>query len=966
MHITKKIKRVSSFVVFLAMVLTFLPATITRAAASGVPGKPTLSSDQYGVDYDGDYNITMSMYYGNNATSYKLYEKFGINGSYKVVAEGKLTDNTPAVQSQVAEIRGRTGIGIYSYYAEFINSYGSTCSDPFEVRVGKDGNAKIIIDKVDDTSIQYQTTIAQGKVSYKLTNRSNASSTFSVVSSNTSAVKASIESGNILTVEGLKGGRSGIKIVDNATGDIRQIGFRVKNSNGSLPGMPDYLSIGQVSEDTDNDLDFWKATSNDDTNKRCDIRYIYVNGGPFGGWRSWTTEDGDRVKSYIKESLKLGMIPYFVYYNVPDNGESYELDLKHINDKAYMEGYYKDLKFFLDICKEYAGDETVGMIFEPDFLGYMMQQNKKNPSTISALVDTAYSCGLLEKGKDPNFENSVKGLVESVNYIVRKEYKNAYFGWQFNIWSYDSTEIPSQGLLHKTELIGWDSGRQFIKQVAQETAQYYNSAGITSYGADFISIDKYGLDGGYEDNAATNPKSSKWLWNADIWNNYLLYTKTLHDVTNKPVILWQIPVGHLNKSEEANPYNGGKFSELTNKVGNYEDSAPTYFFGDTFTASSSVRKDYFGGNLANDPKIKAEGDKITWGDHMKETKEAGVISILFGAGVNASTDAVGSPAPDNYWWITKAQRYLKNPLNLDGSTNPTTPTDEKPLKPELTSTSLDSNGNYTLTIKIPANSKGKEYKLYENGITIKSGTVSTTGGNITQEVLNKATGTYIYQAELINGTASTTSDMITVKVNNNTTPPIDVPLKATLSVDKASNDGNFNLTIAIPNISKATSYNLYEGDKIIKTDSVGTTSQNIVVNFTNKSKGTYSYRVDMINKDATTKGDILNVTCNPIVEEGGVKVEYATTSDWGTGANFQITITNNTDKDLVNWKLAFDFDKKITSLPDATFTQSGKSYLVTPKTWNATIPKGGKIVLLGACEGNLNNLSIYNVKVTSN
>ena len=74
------------------------------------------------------------------------------------------------------------------------------------------------------------------------------------------------------------------------------------------------------------------------------------------------------------------------------------------------------------------------------------------------------------KRKDPTFENSVKGLVESINYTVRKEYKNAYFGWQFNIWSYD-TEIPNQGLLHKTEFIGWDNGRQFIKQVCSRNCR---------------------------------------------------------------------------------------------------------------------------------------------------------------------------------------------------------------------------------------------------------------------------------------------------------------------------------------------------------------------------------------------------------------------------------------------------------------------------------------------------------------
>ena len=129
---------------------------------------------------------------------------------------------------------------------------------------------------------------------------------------------------------------------------------------------------------------------------------------------------------------------------------------------------------------------------------------------------------------------------------------------------------------------------------------------------------------------------------------------------------------------------------------------------------------------------------------MEETKDAGVVSILFGAGVNASTDAVGSPAPDNYWWITKAQRYLKNPLSLDITINPPAPSDEKPLSPEISSSSLESNGNYTLNIKIPSNSKAKEYKLYENGKVIKNGSVATSETIVRHEILNKPTGTYMY------------------------------------------------------------------------------------------------------------------------------------------------------------------------------------------------------------------------------
>ncbi|MGL5149033.1 MAG: cellulose binding domain-containing protein [Clostridium sp.] len=964
MFLRKGKTRLISLMITLCLTLTLIPVIKVNAAASGVPSKPVLSANQWGTDVDGNYDITMNLYYGNNGTSYKLYERFGFTGDWKVVGEGSLTDNSPGTQSAVVQIRNNKGIGMYNYYAEFINSYGATKSEVLSVKVGKDGDTKVLIEGVDDNSVELQTTISQGTHKYKIYNTQSPNSKFSVISNNTTTVTASIENGTTLVVNGVADGRSGLKIIDETTGDTRHIGVRVKKADGSLPGMPEYLSLGQVSEDTDNDLKFWKDVSYTDTNKRVDVRYIYINGGPITGWRTWTTEDGDRAKNYVKESLKHGMIPFFVYYNIPDDGESYELDMKHINDKTYMEAYYKDIKFFLDICKEFAGDETVGIILEPDFLGYMMQQAGKMPNEIPAVVDTAYSSGVLDKAKDPAFDNSVKGLVESINYTIRKYYKDAYFGWQFNIWSYDSHEVPRQGILHKTEFIGWEAGREFIKQVAKETADYYLAAGINSYDADFISIDKYGLDGAYEPGAKDDPKNSAWLWNADIWNNYLLYVKTLHETTKKPVILWQIPVGHLNSSQEPNPYNNGKFPDLTNDVQNYEDSAPTFFFGDTFKPGQGKRLDYFSTNEANDPKITKNGDTVTWGSHMQETKDAGVVSILFGAGVNASTDAVGSPAPDGYWWITKAQRYLKNPIPLDGKTPPP-PIENLPLKPSLSSSTLNSNGNYTLTINIPSNSKATSYKLYETGATIKEGSVTSQAQSIKHVIENKPTGTYMYKVDLINQYGVTSSDIITVKVNNSTIPPIDKPKEGSITIDKPQNDGNYTLTLNIPTSSNATSYELYEGNKIAKSGSVTSQAQTIKVDFKDKASGTYTYRLDLINKDATTSSKPLVVTCNSI-PQNGVKVEFFIASDWGSGANFELLITNNTMSDITDWNLVFDFDKKISTVHSAKLSSSGKTYTVKPESYNATIKKGETLKLTGACEGGTQGLDIYNVKMTHN
>lgn len=958
----RKIKKFLALMITFAVFMSIAPIN-AFAAATSKPSAPTLSHNQWGTDVDGDYDIKCSLWYGSNATSYKVYEKFRANGNYELIQEGKLEDNTPSPQEVTVNIRGKDKVGTYYYCAEFINDFGITKSNEISVIVGSNGNTKIVIDKIDDDGVKAQFTIEQGTFEYELNNSNNKDAKFKVISNNKDVAKAEIVDGNKLKVSGISHGRSGLKIVDEKTGDERQIGVRVKKKNGELPGMPDYLSIGQVSEDREEDLNFWRDIDDDYTNKRTDIRYIYINGGPFTGWRSWTSEDGARAKTYITESLKMGMIPFFVYYNIPDNEESYDTDLKHINDKEYMEAYFKDLKFLLDICIEYGGDETIGMVFEPDFLGYMMQQSGKKPTEISAVVDAVYSSGILEKGKDPEFENNVKGLVEAINYTVNKYYKEAYFGWQFNIWSYSSHEIPNQGLLHKTELIGWDAGREFIKQVAKETADYYYSAGITSYGADFISIDKYGLDGAFETGAADDPEKSKWFWNADIWNNYLLYTETLHKETKLPVVLWQIPVGHINGSESISPYDGEKFNELENKAGYYEDSATTYFFGDTFKGGNSNRTNYFGKNQSNDEKIKADGDTITWGSHIEEAKKSGIISILFGAGVGASTDAVGSPPTDDYFWITKAQHYYDNVVMLDKD-NTDDSNKDLPLAPSIETSETNSNGNYEITMNIPKNSNGTSYKLYENGKTIKVGNIDNNESIIKENIINKPTGTYMYKAEIFNTKGSTSSSIITVYVNNNVTPPVEVPLKPILKVDNKENKGDYILTITIPKNSNGETYRLLENDKIVKSENVGLEEETIVCEFKGKDSGTYKYRVDLINKDGTTSSDeiIVNVNKDSAVEKE-VKVEFAITSDWGSGANYSIVITNNSGVDINSWELKFKFDKDIISNSDGILSKEGEYYKIINKPWNGTIKNGEKLTIGGSCEGNSAGMDIYDVTI---
>jgi len=123
------------------------------------------------------------------------------------------------------------------------------------------------------------------------------------------------------------------------------------------------------------------------------------------------------------------------------------------------------------------------------------------------------------------------------------------------------------------------------------------------------------------------------------------------------VMLWQIPQGHINGSTS-----GG---DLTNTDANYEDSATSYFFGDTFTPNAGGLE-HFAENQAQDANLTVSGSTITWGEHMSLAQSSNVLSVLFGAGLGISTRGTPTPAGgvnDNNIFAQKATSYLKSKYN---------------------------------------------------------------------------------------------------------------------------------------------------------------------------------------------------------------------------------------------------------------------------------------------------------------
>nr|WP_256721327.1 DUF5689 domain-containing protein [Paenibacillus amylolyticus] len=101
---------------------------LTVQVTNAAPGKATLSQNNW--DGDGNYNVSMNLWWGTNATEYRLYE------NDVLIDTQVLNAATPASQSATTELSGRAN-GTYSYRAELINAAGVTSTETITVQVTK-------------------------------------------------------------------------------------------------------------------------------------------------------------------------------------------------------------------------------------------------------------------------------------------------------------------------------------------------------------------------------------------------------------------------------------------------------------------------------------------------------------------------------------------------------------------------------------------------------------------------------------------------------------------------------------------------------------------------------------------------------------------------------------------------------------------------------------------------------------
>jgi chitinase len=78
---------------------------------------------------------------------------------------------------------------------------------------------------------------------------------------------------------------------------------------------------------------------------------------------------------------------------------------------------------------------------------------------------------------------------------------------------------------------------------------------------------------------------------------------------------------------------------------------------------------------------------------------------------------------------------------------------------------------------------------------------------------------------------------------------------------------------------------------------------------------------------------------------GSVTTTFTRTSDWGSGHEVRVTITNGSDATVTTWRVEFDLPSgtTISSFWDADVTRSGNHYVATKKSWAGSLAPGASI-----------------------
>jgi hypothetical protein len=307
------------------------------------------------------------------------------------------------------------------------------------------------------------------------------------------------------------------------------------------------------------------------------FRYQYLSGGAPGGWATWNSPSGAFATFYIQDSIANGMTPVFTYYQMrqsPPNaglGDG-DADYNNLQNQATMAAYYADLKVFFQRAAAFPSTKVV-LHVEPDLWGFLEQRaTSDDATTIPAQVA---SSGTPELAGLPN---TVSGFARAITRLRDQYAPNVILGYHLSVWGTGNDILYSK------------PDNATVTALATRAANFYLSlqAPFDIAFGEYSDRDAAFKQYQYGDGGAS------W-WAAGDFSRSELFLGRFVSLTQKRMVMWQIPVGNTRMLAENNTWE------------HYQDNKVEWLLDDATRAN------------------------------MNAYAQAGVVAFLFGRGADGPT-----------------------------------------------------------------------------------------------------------------------------------------------------------------------------------------------------------------------------------------------------------------------------------------------------------------------------------------
>jgi hypothetical protein len=349
-------------------------------------------------------------------------------------------------------------------------------------------------------------------------------------------------------------------------------------------------------------------------------------------------------------------------------------DIRNDEPRKVLE---KHIINYLSILRQLEGykDATrpvpATLVLSPDFLGELYKECQprrcKLPFNTAVPLGQALSAAFeylkLDKSQIPaDFlapNTELKDYIRALNWMSRTFAPSVPFGWQINVWAGDPS---GHGWLHMAA----QKDPSIVEKRVKAQSEFLRRMNVMGnadpmHEPHFIAFDKYERDV-FDSGLAGAGVNAGYLYSSQVLDVYVQLAKGISESFNKkPVMLWQVPGGHLQTTGDGDERRANASTE------------PDYFLGNPAVADDlSNVAPYIRDTLmpTNSPVYRSNAKTVAeylscpstkpdcWKKgHLAELKDANVFALLWGGGSTTSIVGLTSHLDDNGWAFRRLQGH---------------------------------------------------------------------------------------------------------------------------------------------------------------------------------------------------------------------------------------------------------------------------------------------------------------------